>query len=254
MTPQLQQAIRLLQLSTLDLRQEIQQAVESNPLLELADDFGDDALPEIDEERQDEQELDTDRDDALEEFVDGEPGIETEWDDVYSGQSSSSAALPDDADDWQQRHSIAGNLQDHLLWQLNLTPMSDVDRLIAMTIIESLDGRGYLTISIDDIVAMMNAQEDLLTEGDELEADEVLAVQHRLQQFDPLGVASLDLADCLRVQLQQLPADTPFLESARALNADLLDVMQEKTAPVVEEWTAKDPLIAEFVAAFGAGG
>ncbi len=218
MTPQLQQAIRLLQLSTLDLRQEIQQAVESNPLLELADDFGDESLPDIDEERQDDQELDTERDDALEEFVDGEPGIETEWDDVYSGQTSSaSAALPDDADDWQQRHSVAGNLQDHLLWQLNLTPMSDVDRIIAMTIIESLDDRGYLTVTVDDIVAMMNAQDDLLTEGDELEADEVLAVQHRLQQFDPVGVASLDLADCLRVQLRQLPTDTPFLDYALAL-------------------------------------
>ena len=94
MTPQLQQAIRLLQLSTLDLRQEIQQAVESNPLLELADDFGDDALPEHDEERQDE-ELDTDRDNALEELIQDEPEVETEWDDVYSGQSTSnSAALP----------------------------------------------------------------------------------------------------------------------------------------------------------------
>ena len=102
MTPQLQQAIRLLQLSTLDLRQEIQQAVESNPLLELADDFGDDALPEHDEGDQD---MDAERDDALEEFFDGEPGIDTEWDDVYSGQSSASASLPDDADDWQQRHT-----------------------------------------------------------------------------------------------------------------------------------------------------
>ena len=145
MTPQLQQAIRLLQLSTLDLRQEIQQAVESNPLLELADDFGDDSLPEHDEERQDE-ELDTERDDALEELVQDEPGAETEWDDVYSGQTSSAtASLPDDADEWQQRHAVSGNLQDHLLWQLNLTPMSDVDRIIAMTIIESLDDRGYIT-------------------------------------------------------------------------------------------------------------
>ena len=92
MTPQLQQAIRLLQLSTLDLQMEIQQAVESNPLLEMADDFGDDSLPDSDEDRHDD-ELNTERDDALEEFVDGEPGIETEWDDVYSGQSSSSAAL-----------------------------------------------------------------------------------------------------------------------------------------------------------------
>ncbi len=136
MTPQLQQAIRLLQLSTLHLRQEIQQAVESNPLLELADDFGDDSLPEHDEERQDE-ELDTERDDALEELVQDEPGVETEWDDVYSGQTSSAtASLPDDADEWQQGHAVSGDLQDHLLWQLNLTPMSDVDRIIAMAIID----------------------------------------------------------------------------------------------------------------------
>ncbi|BAP13420.1 MAG: RNA polymerase sigma-54 factor [Alcanivorax borkumensis] len=217
MTPQLQQAIRLLQLSTLDLRQEIQQAVESNPLLELADDFGDDALPEHDEERQDE-ELDTDRDNALEELIQDEPEVETEWDDVYSGQSTSnSAALPDDADEWQQRHAVSGNLQDHLLWQLNLTPMSDVDRIIAITIIESLDDRGYITAPLSDIVDMVNAQPDLLTEGDELEHDEVLAVQHRLQQFDPVGVASVNLADCLGVQLRQLPADTPLRDEASAL-------------------------------------
>ena len=221
MTPQLQQAIRLLQLSTLDLRQEIQQAVESNPLLELADDFGDDSLPEHDEERQDE-ELDTERDDALEELVQDEPGAETEWDDVYSGQTSSAtASLPDDADEWQQRHAVSGNLQDHLLWQLNLTPMSDVDRIIAMTIIESLDERGYITVPLDDIVDMVNAQPELLTEGDELERDEVLAVQHRLQQFDPVGVASIDLADCLGVQLRQLPADTALRDEACALLAHL---------------------------------
>lgn len=225
MTPQLQQAIRLLQLSTLDLRQEIQQAVESNPLLELADDFGDDSLPEHDEERQDEG-LDTERDDALEELVQDEPGVETEWDDVYSGQTSSAtASLPDDADEWQQRHAVSGNLQDHLLWQLNLTPMSDVDRIIAMTIIESLNDRGYITVPLDDIVDMVNAQPELLTEGDELERDEVLAVQHRLQQFDPVGVASIDLADCLGVQLRQLPADTALRDEACALlvHLDLLE-------------------------------
>ncbi|EKF74177.1 RNA polymerase sigma-54 factor [Alcanivorax hongdengensis A-11-3] len=213
MTPQLQQAIRLLQLSTLDLRQEIQQAVESNPLLELADDFGDDSLPEGDEER---QELDAERDDALEEFVDSDPGVDTEWDDIYAGQSSTSAALPDDADDWQQRHVSAGTLQDHLLWQLNLTPMGDLDRVIALAIIESLDERGYLTVSVDDIVATVNLQAEL-SDDDQVEADEVLAVQHRLQQFDPLGVASLDLADCLAVQLRQLANDTPHRDTATAL-------------------------------------
>ncbi len=64
---------------------------------------------------------------ALETLVQGETGMETEWDDGYSGQTSSAtASLPDDADEWQQRHAVSGNLQDHLLWQLNLTPMIDV--------------------------------------------------------------------------------------------------------------------------------
>lgn len=99
--------------------------------------------------------------------------------------------------------------------------MSDVDRIIAMTIIESLDDRGYITVPLDDIVDMVNAQPELLTEGDELERDEVLAVQHRLQQFDPVGVASIDLADCLGVQLRQLPADTALRDEACALLAHL---------------------------------
>ncbi|MDX1804317.1 MAG: RNA polymerase factor sigma-54 [Alcanivorax sp.] len=213
MTPQLQQAIRLLQLSTLDLRQEIQQAVETNPLLELADDFGDDTLPDADQEG---QELDTERDDALEEFVQDDPGVDTEWDDIYAGHSTPGNNLPDDADDWQQRHVSAGTLHDHLDWQLNLTPMGDLDRLIAMTIIESLDERGYLTVSVDDIIITVNSQAELADE-DRVDRDEILAVQHRLQQFDPVGVASLDLADCLGVQLRQLPGDTPHLDTARHL-------------------------------------
>ena len=122
-------------------------------------------------------------------------------------------------------HTVSGNLQDHLLWQLNLTPMGDVDRIIAMTIIESLDDRGYMTVSIDEIVDMVNAQDDLVDGDEPLEAEEVLAVQHRLQQFDPVGVASIDLADCLQVQLRKLPDDTPFLDYAHDLlgHLDLLE-------------------------------
>lgn len=222
MTPQLQQAIRLLQLSTLDLQMEIQQAVESNPLLEIADDFSDDSLEEL-EERAD-SDIDVERDNALEELVQDEPSVDTEWDDVYAGSPGpSTASLPDDSDEWQQRTASDDSLYDHLIWQLNLTPMSDADRLIALAIIESLDERGYLTITLDDISDMMNSQ---LNENDEpYDHADILAVQHRLQHFDPLGVASLNLADCLTVQLNQLSADTPNRDIAQHLlsHLDLLE-------------------------------
>ncbi len=214
MTPQLQQAIRLLQLSTLDLRMEIQQAVETNPLLELeegSEEFGDDDL-----DSGDDSELDLEREDALEEMVDSPVEADSEWDDLYSGQSSSSGAGEgDDADAWQQRHAAPVTLIDHLAWQLNLTPMSDRDRVMAQIVLEALDSRGYLSLPLDDILSTAEAQ--IADPDDPVEEDELIAVLHRLQRFDPVGVASRDLAECLGVQLDHLSADTEHLALARAL-------------------------------------
>ncbi|GAA5111205.1 RNA polymerase factor sigma-54 [Alloalcanivorax gelatiniphagus] len=215
MTPQLQQAIRLLQLSTLDLRMEIQQAVENNPLLELeegAEEFGPDDL-----DSEADSDLDLERDDALDDLVEGKVETDSEWDDLYVGQSGAGAGEGDDADAWQQRHANPDTLLDHLEWQLNLTPMSDRDRVIAQIILEALDERGYVTVSLEDLVS--TAETQIADPDDPLEEDEVVAVLHRLQQFDPVGVASRDLAECLGVQLAQLAADTPHLDTARALLA-----------------------------------
>lgn len=219
MTPQLQQAIRLLQLSTLDLRLEMQQAVENNPLLELEE--GGEEFGAEEQEGTEQTELELERSDALEELVDGPVENDSEWGDLYPGQGSA-GGQSDDADAWQQYHAAPVTLAEHLAWQLNLTPMSDRDRVIAQIILEALDSRGYLTLGLDEVLSTAEAQ--IGDPDDPVEEDELLAVLHRLQRFDPVGVACRDLAECLDVQLDQLSAETPHFSLARALlkHLDLL--------------------------------
>ncbi len=261
MTPQLQQAIRLLQLSSLDLQQEIQTALESNPMLELEEEsesLADEGLTQEepaaedseDGDQQDQQAqeptgedlehngeeldldlastaLDADQDEpAAEEQWDTDIPqdlpVDTQWDDIYSGGSGASGPAADDDWDLDSRNSAAESLQDHLIWQLNLTPMSDVDRMIAVAIIDAIDPDGMLTASVDEIAESLGPFED---ETVTVEVDEVVAVLKRLQQFDPTGIAARDLGECLSLQLRQLPPDTPWLEPARNLVEQHLDVL-----------------------------
>src|SRR5690606_27307621 len=163
------------------------------------------------------EEMDLERDEALDDLVEGPVESDSEWDDLYVGQSGSGSGNgeDDDADAWQQRHVAPVTLQDHLLWQLNLSPMCDRDRVIAGILIDALDHRGYLSLPLDDVID--TAERQISDADDPVEEDEVVAVLHRLQQFDPIGVASRDLAECLGVQLRQQPADTPHLATATAL-------------------------------------
>lgn len=199
MTPQLQQAIRLLQLSTLDLQQEIQLFLESNPMLEQDDD---DTSPTIDETI---SEVTPAADNWEGASLDS--GVETAWDDVYAENTSpSSPSSGGDADtDYLANKSVTESLQDHLQWQLNLTPMSDTDRIIAMAIIDDINDDGYLMETVEDIHASLEK------ELPDLEIDEVVAVLHRIQHFDPIGVGARDLQECLQLQLKYLSPDTPFL-------------------------------------------
>lgn len=217
MTPQLQQAIRLLQLSTLELQQEVQEALDSNPLLELDDGSAPSAVEAMETPAAEApdaagQALDLDaRDQQLPEDL----PVDTAWDDIYVGSGAGGGgeqATDEDGDPIETRNAATETLQDHLRWQLNLTPFSDLDRVIAETVIDGIDTRGYLTLSVDEIVATVANWVD-----EAPEADEVLAVLHRVQQFDPPGVAARDLCECLLLQLGQLPADTPRLASARLL-------------------------------------
>lgn len=218
MTPQLQQAIRLLQLSTLDLQQEIQLALDSNPMLELeeADSFGEDSDVGTNDAADQATAAAVETSDSMDDLPDTFPDelpVDTQWDDLLpSGSAPASGTGGEDYSDsgFEARSGSRQSLQDHLLWQLNLTRLSDTDRLIAMAIIDATDDNGRLMLELEDIHASLQDELDI-------ELDEVVAVLHMLQQFEPVGVCTRDLRECLLVQLQQLPATTPHLEQARNL-------------------------------------
>ena len=230
MTPQLQQAIRLLQLSTLDLQQEIQQALDSNPMLEMADEDNDPDGPPgtaddsagINGQASSDGPMDNleraaaDLPDDNVEWNVGLPEdlpVDTQWDDLLPAASASSFSGDDFTDTgFESRNAADDSLREQLLWQLNLTRLSDVDRVIALAIIDATDDNGRVNQDLEDI--RLSLSQDMALE---IEPEEVVAVLHRLQQFEPAGVCTRDLQECLLVQLQQLPPSTPWLEQAKLI-------------------------------------
>jgi len=187
LTPQLQQAIKLLQLSTLELQQEIQQQVEINPLLEIAANEDNEEILEPNSE---------------DEFLD------FQWSHLYTSQSK---AQPFNESDYpyEQLYSTTLNLKDHLRWQLNLTPMTEKDKIIGFTIIDAINDDGFLPLSLKDLYA------HLIKSIKSLKFDECEAVRHRIQRFDPIGCAATCLAETLMIQLDQLPKTNPNLNTAK---------------------------------------
>ena len=281
MTPQLQQAIRLLQLSALELEQEIQENIDANPLLESEEDWseggdgesGDSAVSGDDPNEP--QELEASINDADAggdmEFTDdyattelepsdfpdnyGEEMISTEvvdvaidgmgesevsdqlheplaedisvdsnWDDVYPQSLAGNAAESDY--DAGANDSAEETLESHLLWQLNLMPIADSDRQIALAIIDAINDDGLLGTSIQDICLTL-AGNNQGSEPPPTEA-EVTEILHRIQRFDPVGVGARDLRECLLLQLEQLDAATPWLNEATTLVSEHLDVLGNK--------------------------
>ncbi|NOT10998.1 MAG: RNA polymerase factor sigma-54 [Methylococcaceae bacterium] len=219
MTPQLQQAIKLLQLSTLDLQQEIQQALESNMMLEIDEDEtsfqGLNATAEKKTETSDSQTSEGSQTDIPDELP-----LDSSWDDVYDSIMESSTNLADtDTVEFESQQCKSSTLLDHLLWQLELTRFSERDHAIAIAIIDSVNDDGYLRNTPEDIYQGLQSQLD------DLELDEVNAVLHRIQQFDPAGVAAINLSDCLRIQLLQLPEDTLYREDALKLVSHHLELL-----------------------------
>lgn len=255
MTPQLQQAIRLLQLSTLELNMEIQQALDSNMMLELAED-GADAEPGVDSNHSEplaearpegedpsmaplsgegadftaaataEAEAETGLDGGEAEepprdnsAIPDDLPVDTAWEDIYEGASVPVASGGDtEGGEFDNQRGPAESLQDHLRWQLNLTPMSEADGAIALAVIDAINVDGYLAATAEEI------RETLGTDA-EVEPEEILAVIKRVQQFEPPGVAARDLAECLRLQLQQLDLRTPWLAEAQRLVGELLQML-----------------------------
>jgi RNA polymerase sigma-54 factor len=225
MTPQLQQAIKLLQLSTLDLQQEIQQALDSNMMLEVAEEEGFSNQDQAENSNEQvnsvsEEKPTTDTVENMTADIPDELPTDSSWEDVFDvAQVTSSVQATAEQLDFAAQRSKDETLRDHLLWQLDTMPFSEQDHAIATAIIDSVNDDGYLISPIENIF------QSLLEQLEDLEVDEVEAVLHRVQRFDPIGVAAVDLADCLKIQLLQKPEAIPFREEALKLVTRYLDLL-----------------------------
>ena len=221
MTPQLQQAIRLLQLSSLELNLEIQGALDSNMMLELDEDNAIEL--QTDTPEPDETELN-----GLEypeafayDSIPEDMPVDTAWEDIYDATAYYSRS-GDQTDYYGHEYRDNGdrNLQHHLLSQLELITLAVTDKAIAIALIDAINDDGYLTASLEEICATLSA--DLDTEPEEIEA-----VLHLLQTFEPPGVGARDLAECLNLQLAQLEPDTRWLDEARKLISRHIQLLAE---------------------------
>jgi RNA polymerase sigma-54 factor len=243
LTPQLQQSIRLLQLSTLELNQELETILQENPLLELADGDEDNAPTANDEVSQSEYDDNATQDDnsfdiatksditeisdlsktsnertdddspqASEEF--SAPEFEDDYDEFSSNSNWDEGGkqnnFDDDDGDYERHEPVGISLSVHLLSQLKLAPLSERDQTLVSIIIDSINEDGYLEHSLEDIAD--NLPEEL--EIDILELETILKL---IQNLDPIGVGARNLQECLTLQLNSLPNNTPFLKPAKSL-------------------------------------
>ncbi|MDQ9949593.1 MULTISPECIES: RNA polymerase factor sigma-54 [Acinetobacter] len=211
LTPQLQQAIRLLQLSSLELEQEIQIQLDSNPLLEkIEEESLTESLSTLENKESDDLTTELNANHLPDDLP-----VDTEWDDVYTHQST--ALATPEFEEREDNRQVQLSLKEHILEQVNLLHFSKIDQLIAYCIVDALDDKGFLDAEIEEIIL---AAQQLLNEMDieeEIEEDEVLVVLKHIQRLDPLGIGSRNLAECLRIQLEFLPKDVEYLNEAKSL-------------------------------------
>jgi len=214
LTPQLRQALHLLQLSALELEAEIANAIESNPLLDWAEpeqiqapSESEPAIPEREATATADREHDS---------GDNAPDWDNTEDAWTSAGSGSGSGNPDEDSDATDRIAEADTLRGHLSWQLHLTHLSPRDRRIGSALIDAIDDDGYLRESFDDIA------ETLLPEVT-ASHDEILVVLRQVQRFDPAGVGARDLGECLALQLAPLPDDTPGRNLAQRIASGPID-------------------------------
>ena len=215
MTPQLQQAIRLLQLSTLELHTEVQEALDSNMMLEVDEDHE----PVNGADRQEAEVAPTD--------IPKELDTDSVWEDTYDGGMTSFAGGAGEGSsmDFENRGGDSETLHEHLHWQMVLTTFSDTDQLLAEAIIDAIDDDGYLTQSLEEILSIVDET------GEEIELDEVEAVLHQVQNFDPAGVGARDLRECLLLQLRQYHESTTWRNEAYRLVDQHLDLLASHEYP-----------------------
>jgi len=214
LTPQLQQSIRLLQLSTLELNQELENFLMENPLLER-----DDAEPEsllLPPNGAGREEYVATAGEAPANDAPATDSADIDW----FTDAPSAAARRDDGEesDYPQLAACTPTLGEHLIEQLALTQLSARDKSVVSTLIAALDEGGYLSQSLEEIA-------ELLPPELEVGLDELHIALHHLQSFDPTGVGARTPAECLELQLKALPPDTPARELALGIVHDHLQAL-----------------------------
>src|SRR4029079_999145 len=201
LTPQRQQSIRLLQLSTLELSQELERILQENPLLEREDSAREQATPPMDGAAPA-----SDAAPAQEESAAADAAVpESDNADFTSlDEAPAGGSYRDDGDEGEQQQVAADapTLRVHLLAQLSLTNLSERDRKLVALLIDSLDDEGYLTQSPEEVIEPLPPEREW--EREELQ----IALKH-LQTREPVGVGARSLSECLMLQLAILPPDTP---------------------------------------------
>jgi RNA polymerase sigma-54 factor len=221
MTPQLQQAIRLLQLPSLELQAHIRELLESNVMLEAEDDTEATASFEALGAGPNDRELPpgTTDDHAHSEQADNEPSVEIvedSWSEPSATPGESSWNAEDDDRQQEFQDERGESLQDHLLWQLEMAALSERERAIGRAIIDAINDDGYLTEGFDTIAATLKPEIGV-------SEAEIAAVLRIVQGLDPVGVAARDVGECVGLQLRALDPDTPGLATAQAIAQGHLD-------------------------------
>jgi RNA polymerase sigma-54 factor len=235
MTPQLQQAIKLLQLSTLDLQQEIIEQLYNNPLLESDEEASSNESRTKDSNSDKDVDLSDDSglymrakdasepsptehdDDSQWEKPNSEELISENWNDVNN--STTKTISSDNEFNFDSVYQVTESLQDHLRWQLNLVNFSHSDRAIAEAFVDSVDDNGFISKDLHDITSHINDEKS----EEPIQDDELIVVLKRLQQFDPPGIFARDLKECLSIQLNQLSDETKYLTEAKQLVDNFLE-------------------------------
>ncbi|MDH4055398.1 MAG: RNA polymerase factor sigma-54 [Gammaproteobacteria bacterium] len=203
MTPQLQQAIRLLQLPILDLNAEIQEALEENIMLEMED------LPVVPRTSDESTaEVETIKADELWQTRAAERIQDSGW----NGEGRPASEFADESGE---------SLHEHLYWQLEIENFTVREALIGETLVDSINDDGYLIADIGEVISGFD-------EDPPVTVDEAEAVLRRIQRLDPAGVGARSLSECIIRQLEQLEPKTPGLNLALKIAAAHLDLVASR--------------------------
>ena len=224
MTPQMQQQMRLLQLSNIELQIEVQKLLESNIMLE--EDETEQNTKNL--ESNEDQKLDTvekSTKDLLENNAINDLDIDITWDENFDStplRTKTNSENKSNSMEFEEEDSKYKTLQEHLRWQLNLIPISDSDKVIAEIIIDSLNDDGFLDGSLENILETVN--NDL----EEAVIEEIEAVLKIIQSLEPAGVGARDLKECLSIQLKQYDPEIYEVKKAKEIIDNYFEFLEAR--------------------------